>query len=310
MTMADGALDTPVALFVFNRPETTARVFEAVRQARPRRLLVVADGARPGRADEAERCAQVRKIVRGVDWPCELQTELSEVNLGCRRRISSGIDWVFRNAEEAVLLEDDCLPHPDFFRFCSTMLARYRDDQRVMMVSGTNYLLDGLSIPEGYCFSRYYAIWGWATWRRAWAKYDITMARWPDLREAEQLRAFYRQPYVREHFTRMFDRVHRGESDTWDLQWAYSCLFNDGLSVVPRRNLISNIGLEGTHTSADHSNHGFPVFPLDPGELVAPSLVFPDVRYDDPFFARKLQRRRSLGRRLVAALRRALGAEF
>jgi hypothetical protein len=308
--MPDPAFDTPVALFVFNRPDTTARVFEAVRQARPRRLLLVADGARTGRAGEAERCEQVRGIVTKVDWPCELETAFSAENLGCRRRISSGIDWVFQRAEAAILLEDDCLPHPDFFRFCEAMLARYRDDDRVMMVSGTNYLLDRLRIPEGYCFSRYFAIWGWATWRRAWAKYDATMARWPQLRDAGQLRALYRQPYVRDHVTRMFDKVHRGEADTWDVQWFFTCLFGGGLSIVPRRNLISNIGLDGTHTSADRSNHQFPVFPLDPGELVGPAHVHPDVRYDDPFFAQKLQHRRSLGRRLAAALRQALGAEF
>jgi hypothetical protein len=283
-------LKTPVALLLFNRPETTRRVFEAVRRARPARLLVVADGPRKDRPGEGDLCAAVRAVVDGIDWPCEVLKEYSECNLGCRNRVSSGLDWVFKVAEEAIILEDDCLPHPDFFRFCEALLERYREDDRVVMIGGTNYLRDKLDIRESFCFSRYFAIWGWATWRRAWAHFDLAMRDWPELKRQGQLNGFYRQSFVRKHLAAMFDLAYLGKLDTWDVQWFYSCLFNNGLSVVPRRNLISNIGLDGTHTSRDISNHNFPVFGMEPGELVFPGMVFPNRSYDEEFFRRKIRR--------------------
>ncbi len=300
------ALQIPVAFLVFNRPDTTARVFEAIRGARPRKLLLVADGPRPSRPGEAERCAEVRAIVDRVDWPCEVRRSFSDVNLGCGRRISTGLAWVFEQEERAIILEDDCLPHSDFFRFCEALLDRYSDDDRVMMIGGTNFLLDELNLAESFFFSRYFAIWGWATWRRAWARYDFTMSQWPTLRDSNQLEVFYRQPYMRERMTRLFDLVHRRELDTWDLQWFHACLFNNALSITPRRNLISNIGVEGTHHSGyDPLNHELPVFGLDSGELVGPALMFPERRYDDAMFARQfMKKRKSLGTKLAKAARR------
>ena len=283
-------LKTPVALLVFNRPETTRRVFEAIRLARPSRFLIVADGPREDRPGEADLCAAVRAIIDGVDWPCEVQKEYSERNLGCRNRISSGLEWVFQVAEEAIILEDDCLPHPDFFRFCETLLERYREDERIMMIGGSNYLLDELDIQESFCFSRYFAIWGWATWRRAWAKYDLSMKDWPKLRQQNQLASYYNDFFMRKYVTSMFDKAYRGDVDTWDAQWFYSCLFNNGLSAVPRKNLISNIGLEGTHTSRDVSNHNFPVFGIKPEVLIFPANVYPHRLYDEEFFRRKIRR--------------------
>jgi len=283
-------LKTPVAFLVFNRPETTRRVFEAIRIARPCRLLVVADGPRENHPGEAARCAEVRAIIDRIDWPCDVLKEYSEFNLGCGRRISSGLDWVFREVEEAIILEDDCLPHPDFFRFCELLLEYYREDERIMMIGGSNYLLDTLDIQESFCFSRYFSIWGWATWRRAWAKYDLSLKGWPKLRQQNQLGSFYREPFMRKHVASMFDKAYRGDVDTWDAQWFFTCLFNNGLSAVPRKNLVSNIGLEGTHTSRDISNHNFPVFGIEPEVITFPDKVFPNRLYDEEFFRRKIRR--------------------
>lgn len=305
--MTPRPVETPVALLVFNRPDTTARVLEAIRAARPRTLLVVADGPRADRLGERERCAEVRALLDRVDWPCDVRRNYSETNLGCGRRISSGLAWVFEQVERAILLEDDCLPHPDFFRFCETLLERYADDERVMMIGGTNYLRGELEVPSGYVFSRYFAIWGWATWRRAFAKYDFEMRHWPALREAGALASVYRQGFMQEHFTKLFDLVHGGAVDTWDVQWFHTCLFESGLSVTPRRNLVSNIGLVGTHTSDQRSpNHELPVFPLDPGELVAPPLVHPERRYDEVMFERVFARRRSTLRERLTRIARRL----
>src|SRR5262245_27851901 len=131
-------INTPLAFLVFRRPQTTARVWEAIRQARPKTLLIVADGPRATHTGETELCAQVRAICDRVDWPCEVLRNYAETNLGCRQRVSSGLDWVFQTVEEAIILEDDCLPHPTLFSYCQELLERYRYDERVMLISGAN----------------------------------------------------------------------------------------------------------------------------------------------------------------------------
>jgi hypothetical protein len=136
--MANYQLRTPVALLIFNRPDTTERVFKAIAQAQPLKLLVVADGPRDGRPGEATLCEQTRAVITQVDWPCQVITNFADNNMGCKLRVASGIDWIFEQVEEAIILEDDCLPDPSFFRFCDEMLERYRDNERVGMVSGGN----------------------------------------------------------------------------------------------------------------------------------------------------------------------------
>ena len=155
---------SPVAFLVFNRPETTRRVFAEIAKARPRKLLLVADGPRRQLPDEHARCREVRQIVSGVDWDCEILTNYSEDNLGCVVRVSTGIDWVFTQVEDAIILEDDCLPHPTFFRFCDEMLEMYRVDDRIMTISGDNFQFGRRRWNYSYYFSRYPHIWGWATW--------------------------------------------------------------------------------------------------------------------------------------------------
>jgi hypothetical protein len=278
----NAALQTPVALFLFNRPDVTRQVFRAIAQARPTTLFLVADGPRD--EQEAELCAQARAVAAEVDWDCEVHTDFAEANMGCGRRLASGISWVFSQVEEAIILEDDCLPHPTFFGFCRAMLERWRHDERVMMVSGDNFLDHAPDTPASYLFSRYFPIWGWATWRRAWDLYDREMRAWPRLRDQRQLEQMYPHAGVREHLRSMFDAVHQGRVDTWDVQWFHTCLFNNGLCIVPRRNLVSNIGIQGTHSSAQAVNHGLPVHALDLDTLVHPETVHPDALHDRAFF--------------------------
>lgn len=244
------SFDVPVAFLVFNRPELTRRVLAEIAKVEPRRLLVVADGPRASHPEDAAKCAATRKLFENLDWKCELLTNLSEVNLGCKRRISSGLDWVFQQCEEAIILEDDCVPDPTFFPFCSQMLSRYRDDERVCMITGTNLLGTWKKTRHSYFFSRSYSIWGWATWRRAWRHYDVNMKDWPEVRQNGLLNDSDTSPEVREKARRSFDAVHGGEVDTWDIQWGYACAKVRGLEIVPRSNLITNIGFgaEATHT--------------------------------------------------------------
>ena len=181
--MTNWKLETPVAFLVFNRPHTTDKVFSEIAAANPRKLLIVADGPRPDQPGEAERCVAVRAIVDRVDWDCEVLTNYSDINLGCKARISSGLDWVFDTVEEAIVLEDDCLPHPSFFRFCEELLVKYRDDERIAQIGGVNFQSGRRRTNYSYYFSRYAHIWGWATWRRAWRHYDVALKAWPLIRD-------------------------------------------------------------------------------------------------------------------------------
>lgn len=277
-------VSTPVAFFIFNRPDVTAEVFGAIARARPRRLLVVADG--PRTAEEAERCARTRAVVERVDWDCEVLTNFSDENLGCRRRVASGLDWVFAEAEEAIILEDDCLPAPDFFPFCAELLERYREDERVMHVSGDNFQGGRSRTPASYYFSRYFHIWGWATWRRAWRHYDVGMRTWPESRDL--IRGLFEREEEADFWASIFDRVHAGQIDTWDYQWVYACWSQSGLAVTPDVNLVSNLGFgpDATHTREENGMARLPVESLGPvrhPELVIRHRAADDYSFDHVF---------------------------
>ena len=241
-------------MLIFNRPAETAQVFGAIRQLRPKRLLIVADGPREGVPGDAKNCADARAVIESVDWPCHLQTDYAEKNLGCRRRVSSGLDWVFSQVEEAIILEDDCLPDPSFFPYCEALLARYRDDPRVMVISGANLFQRFHATKNSYYASRYSLVWGWASWRKKWQQhYDIDIARWPELRAQDWLKEFLR-PLEATYWGRIFDQVRDG-FDTWDYSLILACWLNDGLALHPRQNLVSNIGWNAgsTHTKDPES---------------------------------------------------------
>jgi hypothetical protein len=239
---------SPLLFLVFNRPEPTRRVFAAVRAARPPRLYIAADGPRSSRPGEAERCDEVRRIVEAVDWPCEVRTLFRQENLGCRRAVSGAIGWFFESEPEGVILEDDCLPADDFFRFCDTALATWRDDARVMHVGG-HTLLDATG-PDDALFSRLVPIWGWATWRRAWQRYDSEMTRLPRLAELP-LQQWYGSQHTQ--VRKAIEHIHFGRVDAWGARWVLGVMADEGFSVLPRVNLISNIGFgpEATHTTVD-----------------------------------------------------------
>jgi hypothetical protein len=251
VSAATDGTSAPVLFMVFNRPDTTARVFDAIRAARPTHLFVAADGPREQREGEADRCRQVREIATAVDWPCTVTTLFRDQNLGCKRAVSSAIDWFFDQVPEGVILEDDCIPDPSFFPYVTTLLERYRDDTRVMMISGDNFIAGHWRPTASYYFSGFTHIWGWASWRRAWAQYDVDMSDWPAQRAEGLLeRRFPDSIEARTYWAGLFDRVRRGEIDTWDYQWAYTTFKRGGVACMPAVNLISNIGFgaDATHT--------------------------------------------------------------
>jgi hypothetical protein len=242
----------PVAFIIFNRPDLTERVFTEIARARPAKLLVIADGPRPGYEGEADRCAAAREIIERIDWPCEVSKNYSERNLGCAHRVASGLEWVFEQVEEAVILEDDCLPHPAFFKYCDDLLEYYRDDERVMHISGDQFIHPTGTTPFSYSFSRYCLSWGWATWRRAFRYYDFQITSWPTLRERQWLSDILGDERAVNHWTTIFDLTFSDVErvNTWDFQWVFACWAQCGVSVLPEVNLVSNIGYraDATHT--------------------------------------------------------------
>lgn len=278
---------TPVLLLVFNRLDTTTKVFDSIRQAKPPILYIAADGPRESVKNEKEKVNAVREYVTAnVDWDCEVKTLFRNKNLGCKVAISSAIDWFFENEEMGIIIEDDCLPSSSFFGFCEKMLNEYQNDERVMMISGTNYFLDVRDrIQEDYFYSRHFIIWGWATWRSAWKKYDVKIPTWRKEIQPEDLKFVSERNYVVRHFETMFDLVPNNGIDTWDIQWVYTCLFNYGLCLTPSINMIHNIGVNGTHNSGDLTeNHFLKLHDFDDiNEIKSNQLIFPNVYYDGKF---------------------------
>jgi len=235
-------LETPILLLVFNRPEQALKVLEQIRQQRPERLFIAADGPRPGKAGEEHLCRETRKaLLEGVDWSCDVQTLFRPKNLGCGKAVSSAVSWFFECVEEGIILEDDCVPDPTFFSFCEEMLAHYRTDPDVMHINGSNYQ-EGKKRGKGsYYFSRYAHVWGWASWRRAWKQYDFTLERYKD-RPITGL-----NPMLQQEFRHMLEK----KIDTWDIQWFMAVWFSDGWVITPNVCLVRNTGYgkEATHTS-------------------------------------------------------------
>ncbi len=274
----------PVAFIIFNRPDYTRRVFAEIRKARPAHLFIIADG--PRTPAETAICEETRAVVADVDWPCEVHRNYAEKNLGLKERFLSGLNWFFAQVTEGIILEDDQLPHPSFFRFTAEMLEKYQYDERVMMVTGDNFLPD-FKIDDSYFFSKFPPIWGWATWRRAWATYDSDMAGWKNRENRKKIKAMYSQEFMATHTVKTFDAVYK-KKNTWDPQWLYACLIHDGLCITPSVNLVSNIGIEGTHGGGHNQN--LPTYDLyEMGALRHPKTIAENTAYDNTFYEKSFK---------------------
>lgn len=281
--MSNYQIQTPVAFIIFKRPDTTARVFEAIRQVKPPKLLVVADGPRPDRPGEDQECAAARAIIDQVDWDCEVVKNYADTNLGCRRRVASGLDWVFETVEEAIIIEDDCLPHPTFFPFAEELLERYRYDERIMSVSGQNVQFGRKRTDYSYYFSRYTHCWSWASWRRAWKYYDLEMKLWPEVRDSNLLKDILKDPIAVRVWTKTYQLCYEEKLNTWDFQWTFASLIQNGLNIIAQNNLVSNIGhgIGGTHTEdIDSPYNNLPAKAIE-FPLKHPPYVIRDAQADD-----------------------------
>ena len=277
-------MKTPIAFIIFNRPDVTKKVFQAIRQAKPPKLLVIADGARSDRPGEAKKCQATRAIIDGVDWECQVLTDYSDLNLGGMRRISSGLNWVFTQVERAIILEDDCYPHPSFFPFCEELLDRYQDDERVMNISGNNFQFGRSNTGYSYYYSRFHHCWGWATWSRAWQHYDMELKLWSEIRDGNWLEAILKQPDAVKYWYKIFQGIHEQKIDYgWDYRWTFACWIQNGLTVLPHINLVSNIGFgpEATHTIDRNSKYANLPTQEMPFPLKHPPFIIRHVQADN-----------------------------
>lgn len=304
MQTTDLPCEASVLLIAFRRPETTARVFEAIRGARPKQLYVAANAPRPGNTAEAEGCAAVRKLVQAVDWDCSLHTLFRDEHLPVGASVSSAISWFLDAAEEGIILEDDCLPDPSFFPFCGEMLERYRNTTHVMQVAGYNRIGGRHEMPYDYYFTHFGWQWGWATWKRAWAHFDLKMSSWPEFKR----RGFHRYFPFYPGRAETFDRTFAGKISTWDYQWHYAMAANSGISIVPKQNLVQNIGIGtagSTHlASASRGDRlRIPVQAM-PSPVTHCPFVYADRHYDESLI--RAVSRKTLRAHVALAARRIL----
>ncbi len=242
--------DTPILFIIFNRPDTTQEVFNAIRAIKPKKLYVTADGARKGNQNDLINCPKTREIMN-IDWDCDLKTLYRDENLGCRNAVSDAITWFFNQEEKGIILEDDCLPDLSFFPFCEELLEKYKDDEQIMLISGDNFQNGKKQGEASYYFSRYNHIWGWASWRRVWEHYDVDMNTFPENKEKGFLNEIFSSKKARNYWLKRFEKAYNGEINTWDYQWTYTIFSRNGISILPNVNLISNIGFgnQSTHTA-------------------------------------------------------------
>ncbi|NBN98531.1 MAG: glycosyltransferase family 2 protein [Flavobacteriia bacterium] len=278
-------LKTPVLFIIFNRPDMTKQVFEKIRLARPVKLYVACDGPRDINNNEKEKVILAREIATRIDWPCELKTLFSTNNLGCKKGCITAIDWFFKNEEKGIILEDDCLPHLDFFYFCENLLEYYDKDERIFSITGNNFQNNKWRGKASYYFSKYANIWGWATWKRTWKYYQVDISFWPEWRKSRNWLNFFPSKVERFYWEKIFKLVYEGKIDTWDYSLQACNFYLGGLTATPNVNLVSNIGFrdDATHTKFSKSKFSkIPVYELK--YLTHPKKVEVDLKADQFIF--------------------------
>lgn len=271
LTLSSEFICTPVAIIIFNRPDMTRKVVNVLREVKVKQLFVIADGPRKSVPDDIERCNLTRMVIEEIDWDCDIHLRYLDENIGCGHGPSKGLDWVFSQVSECIILEDDCIPHPTFFQFCTELLEKYKNDDRVMMISGNNHLLDRVTTKNSYLFSINTQTHGWATWKRAWSKYDFYMSDWLEVKSQNWLSNYLQSKRYAISWIQTFDEVYaearkNRDCSYWDFQWTYCCWKNSALNILPCVNLITNIGYgeRATHfIPGDHPLSALPSKPMN-----------------------------------------------
>ncbi len=269
--------NTPILFIIFNRPDTAKKVFKKIQEIEPKQLFIAADGPRKNKPEDVELCKQTREILNGINWDCELKTLLREENVGCQKGPADAISWFFEHVEEGIILEDDCLPSDSFFSFCEELLEKYRYDTRIMHISGESKLPD-YENPDSYYFSRLAYVWGWATWKRAWQLMDLNLTDFEEFKQRNILKDKVRNKYHRQKWMNYF-QLAKDSNDIWDFLWQYTLFIQNGLAIVPSKNLILNIGFDeqATHTfKTPHYYDQMKLNTLTENKLKHPNFIYID----------------------------------
>ena len=248
------SFNTPVLLLIFNRPENTLQVLNEIKKIKPSKLYISADGPRSNNTEDIENCKLAREIINKIDWDCEIKKNFREENIGCKFAVSSGISWFFEFEEKGIILEDDCIPNSSFFNFCESMLIKYMNDTRVMHIGGTNFQKN-THVNNSYYYSKLVHVWGWATWRRSWNLYDIKMENLDNFISQGIIRSIFPDKKSQKSWINLLVSAKQNKIDTWDFMWVFSVWKNNGISIIPQKNLIKNIGfgINATHTTNESS---------------------------------------------------------
>ena len=297
-------MKSAVLLVAWRRPHTTEKVFEAIRAQRPPRLYFACDGPRQNVQEDGEKVRATRAIVETrIDWPCEVKFLYSQTNLGCRVGVSRALSWFFEQEPEGIILEDDCVPHPDFFSYCEALLDRYRDDERIWCISGSNFQNGQWRGDGSYYFSQYPHCWGWASWRRCWQHYDSDLILWPGLKDSNLLETIFVNPQERDFWSGIWDLLYsENRPDSWAYRWTFTCMAMGGITALPNKNLISNIGFgaDATHTIDSRVRHEME---NGLGLLIHPSFILVDRQADAYTYFHHIDERTFAGRISRRALR-------
>ncbi|MCB8999473.1 MAG: nucleotide-diphospho-sugar transferase [Bacteroidales bacterium] len=274
----------PVLFLIFNRPDITREAFNRIKTVRPKYLFIAADGPRSDKPDDALLCNETRKIVDEIDWDCEVKTLFREENIGLRRAVSGAITWFFEHVEQGIILEDDLIPTQSFFSFATEMLNKYKYDQRIFAISGTNYLNISNEIDGSYYFSKYPSSHGWATWQRSWKLYD-EFTEWDKIKKSGVIDLLFPDKVEKKFWISIFDKVEQKKIDSWAYIWNYSCFVNSGLNIIPQKNLIKNIGFgeAATHTKSKMSPV-FALFTYELTEILHPCAIIQNIFLDKELF--------------------------
>ncbi len=298
----------PILFIIFNRPDLGYQVFKRIREAQPKKLFIAADGPRDEVTEDIELCNASRQIVKMVDWDCEIQTLFQPTNQGCKLAESAAINWFFKNIDEGIILEDDCVPDLSFFRYCSELLSYSRNDTRIMHISGDNFQQGIKRTQYSYYFSRWIHLSGWATWQRAWKYYDADMKSWPILRDTDWLNDIHGNESIAMDWGIRFDRAYNSVVNSYGYPWTYSCWVQNGMAILPEVNLVSHIGIgpSATHTKTANPNTSnlptSPVeFPLNHPSLMVRNTIA-DLYTGTKIFSRKSKDKKSFLKRIYGYL--------
>lgn len=300
------SIKAPVLFIVFNRPATTQIVFEAIKKAKPLILFIAADAPRIGNEEDERNCILVKEIVKQIDWNCETHFRFSETNQGCGQGVFNAISWAFENEDRLIILEDDCVPAQPFFNYCDDLLERYKNDSRIWLISGNQYNEEAVKTPHSYFFSRYGHGWGWATWKRCWNAMDMSIAKFPLILKQDLYKTAFRTNKEAAFFKKIFNTAYNFDKlnpHTWDYQFMFLLTSNGGLSIVPIKNLVTNIGYLGTHSETKNLFHDRPVdenFKI----LTHPDFILCDVNYDSYHFKHHWNKKKPLVERIIRKINR------